>query len=125
MFGVPLFETEVFRNQMCSIEKSTSDIVGTFRHNDQSFGFPIVIRCLGNCALLIPSLRTWLVHQVSVNLTTVATIPNAVHYSKTCDDFLLLPEVIVTSHPRSNDSPLNCVTFWSEMHCVAASIADS
>jgi len=42
--GTPLFEPEVFRKQMHSIEESTCDIVGTFRLPPQSFGAPIVIQ---------------------------------------------------------------------------------
>ena len=34
-------------------------------------------------------------------------IPVAVNYSRTCNDFLRLPDVIVTSHLRLNDYPLN------------------
>jgi len=30
-FGAPIFETEIFRKQICCIEESTCDIVGTFR----------------------------------------------------------------------------------------------
>ena len=36
---------------------------------------------------------------VHYKLTTVTTIPATVHYSKTCNDFLRLPDVIVTSQP--------------------------
>jgi len=39
-FGAPMFEREVFRKQMYCIEKSTCDIVGTFRrpHSDSAPG---------------------------------------------------------------------------------------
>jgi len=37
MFGASLCETEVFRTQMYCIEKSTSDIVGTFRRPHSDF----------------------------------------------------------------------------------------
>jgi len=40
MFGAPMFESEVFRKQMCCIEESTCDVVGTFRRPPQSFGVP-------------------------------------------------------------------------------------
>jgi len=44
-----------------------------------------------------------------------------IHYSKARNDFLGLPDVFITSHPRLNDSPLNCITFRSWKVCVAAS----
>jgi len=37
-FGAPMFEPEIFRKQIYCIEKSTCDIVGTFRRHPQSFG---------------------------------------------------------------------------------------
>jgi len=36
-FGAPIFETEVFREQIYCIEKNTYDIVGTFWHPPQLF----------------------------------------------------------------------------------------
>jgi len=39
-FGAPMFESEVFRMQICGIEESTCDIVGTFRVPLQSLGVP-------------------------------------------------------------------------------------
>jgi len=39
-FGAPIFEPEVFRKQMRSVEESAYDIVGTFGHPPQSFGSP-------------------------------------------------------------------------------------
>jgi len=53
-FGVPMFKLEVFRKQIYFIEKSTCDIVGTFRRPPHSFGTLIVIRRPGNCASLAP-----------------------------------------------------------------------
>jgi len=60
-----------------------------------------------------------MLHQVSVKLTTMATItknPLTQYIAmkrETYTDFLRLPDVIVMSHPRLNDSPLYCVTFRS------------
>jgi len=55
-FGAPMCEPELFRKQMYSIEESTCDIFGTFQHPPQSFGAPIIIWRLGNCALLLTPL---------------------------------------------------------------------
>jgi len=67
---------------------------------------------MGNCFFY--STFYSLLHQVSVKLTTVTPkIPNTVHYSKTCNGFLRITDVIVTSHPRLNNSPLSCVSYWS------------
>jgi len=65
-----------------------------------------------------------LFHQVSVKLTTVTTIPTTVHCYKTCNDFLRLPDVIVTSQPRLNDSRLTALLLGHERlvwrHCSRA-----
>jgi len=37
----PIFELEVFQNQIYSIEESTCAIVGTFRRPLQAFGSPL------------------------------------------------------------------------------------
>jgi len=55
-----------------------------------------------------------LFHQVSVKLTTVTTIPSTVHCHKTCNEFLRLPDVIVMSHPRLNDSRLTALLLGHE-----------
>jgi len=49
-----MFEPEVFRKQMYSIEESTCDVVGTVRRPPQSFGASIMIWRPGNCAPLAP-----------------------------------------------------------------------
>ena len=69
-FGAPIFEPEVFRKQIHCIEESTCDIVGTFRRSPQSFGAPIVIRRLGNCAHHAPLFTSWALSQV-LNLATI------------------------------------------------------
>jgi len=46
-FGAPIFEPEVFRKQMYSIEESTCDTVATFRHPPQSSSDPAVVQWLG------------------------------------------------------------------------------
>jgi len=50
----PMFESEVFRKQINSIEESTCSTVGTFRRPLQSVGAAIVIQTPGNCARLVP-----------------------------------------------------------------------
>jgi len=52
-----------------------------------------------------------LLHQVLIKLTTVSTIPITAHYSKTCDDYLRLPDAIAISQPHLNDFLFNCITF--------------
>jgi len=62
-FGAPMFEPELFRKQMYSIEKSICDIVGTFRRPPQPpqwFDAPIVIRRPGNCAPLVTPLYAFI-----------------------------------------------------------------
>jgi len=49
-----------------------------------------------------------LLHQVPIKLSTVATIPNTVHYSKTFNNFLQPTVVIFTSHTWLN----NIWCFW-------------
>jgi len=63
-FGTPMFEPEVFRNQMYCIEESTCDIVVTFRRSPQSLGAPVVIRRPVN---LLPPLVTSLLAPISVS----------------------------------------------------------
>jgi len=55
-FGASMFEPEVFRKQMFSIEESTCDIVRIFRCPPQWFRAPIVIRRPGNRAPLVTPL---------------------------------------------------------------------
>ena len=43
-FGAPMSKSEFFRRQIYCIEESTYDIVGTFRHLQQSFDAPAVIQ---------------------------------------------------------------------------------
>ena len=49
-FGACMFKPVVFRKQVCCIEESTCDIVGTFRRPHQRFGVLVVIRRPGNYA---------------------------------------------------------------------------
>jgi len=49
-----MFEPELFRKQMCHIEESTCDIVGTFRGHPQSLGTPRSASTLGEFVPLSP-----------------------------------------------------------------------
>ena len=64
MFGVPMFEFDVFRKQMYCIEESTCDIVVTFRRPPQSFDAPRNDSALGELCppwplSLRPGLLAW------------------------------------------------------------------
>jgi len=54
--GAPMFEPEVYRNQIYCIDENACGIVETFQRLAQWFGAPI-IRRPGNCAPHTPSLR--------------------------------------------------------------------
>ena len=57
-YGAPIFDLEVFRNEMYCIEESNCEIVGIFRRHPQWLSIPILIRRPENCTPLAPpSLR--------------------------------------------------------------------
>jgi len=43
-FGAPMFEPEIFWNQMYCMEESTCDIVGTFRRPRKRFGSHAIMK---------------------------------------------------------------------------------
>jgi len=57
-FGAPMFGPGVFRKRMCCVEASTCDTDGIFLR-PAGDSAPPVMRRLGHCAPLSPSLRPW------------------------------------------------------------------
>jgi len=89
-FGTSMFEPEVFRKQMYSIEENTCDIVGTFLRPTQESGAPAVIWRPGNCAHLPPSLRPCtLANNLQASDKNVLSVPT---FFRSKTEFFLMAE---------------------------------
>jgi len=79
-----MFEPKVLWNQMCCIEESTCDIVGTFRRP-------------GNCAFAPPTLRPWGTWLPSYAYTRASTLLPRMVWGPCCFELRVTGDPVVSA----------------------------